>query len=82
MAQLGRREDALTASGEAVEMYREVAAARPEAFGPDLARALNTQSNCLAELGQREDALSRSPQSWSKVLPPSKSPSFVEVSES
>jgi tetratricopeptide (TPR) repeat protein len=37
---LGRREDALAATGEAVEIYRRLAAARPDAFEPDLARSL------------------------------------------
>jgi len=57
LADLGRREDALTASAEAVGHYRTLAAARPDAFLPDLAAALNNQSNRLANLGRREDAL-------------------------
>jgi len=57
LADLGRREDALTASEEAVGHYRTLAAARPDAFLPDLAAALNNQSNRLANLGRREDAL-------------------------
>jgi hypothetical protein len=36
------REDALTATGEAVEIYRRLAAAHPDAFEPDLARGLWT----------------------------------------
>ena len=42
---------------QAVAHYRELAAARPDAFRPDLAMSLNNQSNRLAELGRREDAL-------------------------
>ena len=57
LAALGRREDALAAITEAVEIYRELAAARPDAFRPDLAGSLNNQSTALAELGRREDAL-------------------------
>ena len=57
MAKLGRREDALAATTEAVEIYRELAAARPDAFRPDLAMSLTNQSTALAELGRREDAL-------------------------
>ena len=34
---LGRREEALAASQEAVTIRRELAAARPDAFRPDLA---------------------------------------------
>ena len=57
LADLGRREDALTASAEAVGHYRALAAARPDAFLPDLAMSLTNQSNRLANLGRREDAL-------------------------
>ena len=57
LAELGRREDALAAITEAVALYRELAAARPDAFRPDLALSLNNQSNRLADLGRREDAL-------------------------
>ncbi len=57
---LGRREDAIKASEEAVRLYRELAAARPEAFTPDLARSLNNLSNCLRDLGRREEALNAS----------------------
>jgi hypothetical protein len=40
-----------------VKIYRGLAAARPDAFLPDLATSLNNQSNRLSELGRREDAL-------------------------
>ena len=38
LSALGRREAALAAAEEAVGLYRELAAARPDAFRPDLAR--------------------------------------------
>jgi tetratricopeptide (TPR) repeat protein len=57
LSDLGRREDALAAIQEAVEHYRRLAQARPDAFLPDLATSLNNQSNRLSELGRREDAL-------------------------
>ncbi len=60
LADLGRREDALAASQEAAEVYRELAAFRPDAFRPDLATSLNNLSNRLAGLGRREDALAAS----------------------
>ena len=41
MADLGRREDALAAIEEAVTLHRDLAAARPDAFTPDLAMSLN-----------------------------------------
>jgi tetratricopeptide (TPR) repeat protein len=55
---LARAGDVASAHQQAVEVYRALAAARSEAFRPDLARSLNNLSNRLAELGRREDALS------------------------
>ena len=60
LSELGRREDALTAIDEAVAIRRQLAAARPDAFLPDLAMSLNNQSGRLSELGRREDALTAS----------------------
>ena len=57
LAALGRREDALAAIDEAVTIRRDLARARPDAFLPYLATALNNQSNRLADLGRREEAL-------------------------
>ena len=57
LAELGRREEALAAIDEAVSLYRRLAAARPDAFTPDLARSLNNLSIRLADLGRREEAL-------------------------
>ena len=37
LADLGRREDALAAIEHAVQIYRRLAKARPEAFQPDFA---------------------------------------------
>jgi tetratricopeptide (TPR) repeat protein len=42
---------------EAVAIRRGLAGARPDAFLPDLAMSLNNLSNCLANLGRREEAL-------------------------
>ena len=57
LSRLGRREDALAAIGRAVAAYTDLAAARPDAFLPDLAMSLDNQSLRLADLGRREDAL-------------------------
>ena len=57
LGDLGRREDALAAIQEAADTYRELAAARPDAFRPDLAMSLNNLSLRLADLGRREEAL-------------------------
>ncbi len=54
---LGRREDALAAGEEAVTIYRELAAARPDAFRPELATSLTNLSILLAGRGRREEAL-------------------------
>ncbi|WP_353850144.1 trypsin-like peptidase domain-containing protein [Streptomyces phaeoluteigriseus] len=57
LADLGRREEALTAITRAVDTYQVLAEQQPDAFLPDLAMALNNQSNRLADLGRREEAL-------------------------
>ena len=57
LSELGRREEALKAAEEAVQIRRALAAARPEAFTPDLAMSLNNLANRLSELGRREEAL-------------------------
>ena len=58
LSDLGRREEALSAAEEAVGLYRALAAARPDAFLPDLAMSLNNLANRLNDLGRREEALS------------------------
>ena len=57
LSELGRREEALAAAQEAVNIRRRLAAERPDAFLPDLASALNNLGGHLSELGRREDAL-------------------------
>ena len=57
LADLGRREEALAAIEEAVGIRRELTAARPDAFRPDLASTLNNLSILLAGLGRPEEAL-------------------------
>jgi tetratricopeptide (TPR) repeat protein len=54
---LGRRDAALMVGEEAVRLRRALAAARPDAFTPDLALSLNNLANMLSELGRREEAL-------------------------
>jgi tetratricopeptide (TPR) repeat protein len=54
---LGDREEALASTQEAVKIYRQLAAQRPEAFLPDLARSLNNLGNSQSDLGDREGAL-------------------------
>ena len=51
LADLGQREDALAAGEEAVAIYRELAAARPDAFRPDLARLADQPVNPAGRRG-------------------------------
>ena len=57
MSELGRREKARAAAEEAADLYRVLAAVRPEAFTPNLAVSLNTLSYVLWGLGRRAEAL-------------------------
>ncbi|HEU0087848.1 MAG TPA: tetratricopeptide repeat protein [Pseudonocardiaceae bacterium] len=60
LSDLGRREEALAASTEAVEIRRRLAGVNPAAFEPDLASALNNLGIRLSGLGRREEALAAS----------------------
>jgi tetratricopeptide (TPR) repeat protein len=60
LSNLGRREQALAASQEAVDIYRALAKDRPDAFLPDLASSLNNLGIRLSNLGRREQALAAS----------------------
>jgi tetratricopeptide (TPR) repeat protein len=57
-----RPEEALAATSQAVDLYRRLAATRPDAFEPDLATALNNLGNRLSDLGRREEALAATSQ--------------------
>ena len=57
LSDLGRREEALAASQEAVDLYRPLAQTRPDAFLPDLAMSLSNLGRDLWNLGRREEAL-------------------------
>jgi tetratricopeptide (TPR) repeat protein len=57
LGDLGRREDALAAAREATDIYRRLAADRPDAFLPDLAMSLTNLGGRLRDFGRREDAL-------------------------
>jgi tetratricopeptide (TPR) repeat protein len=60
LSDLGRREEALQASQEAVAIRRRLAQTRPDAFLPDLATSLNNLGTMLSDLGRREEALQAS----------------------
>ena len=57
LSALGRREEALAATQEAVDIYRGLAQVNPQVFLPDLATSLNNLGNRLSDLGRREKAL-------------------------
>ena len=57
LSELGRREQALAATEEAVTIRRLLAEASPDAYLPDLAASLNNFGRFLSELGRREQAL-------------------------
>jgi tetratricopeptide (TPR) repeat protein len=57
LSEMGRRAEALQATQEAVEIYRRLAAQRPDAFLPYLAASLNNLGAMLSEMGRRAEAL-------------------------
>ena len=57
---MGRREEALGAIREAVDICRRLADVQPDAFRPNLATSLNNLANRLSEVGKREEALGAS----------------------
>ncbi|WP_457653113.1 tetratricopeptide repeat protein [Rhodocaloribacter sp.] len=57
LSELGRREEALQATEEAADLYRNLARNNPDVFYPDLAATLNNLGVDYAALGRREDAL-------------------------
>ena len=65
LRELGDREGALAATQESVTIRRTLAATRPDAFLPDLARALNNLGVDLNSLGDREGALAATQESVS-----------------
>jgi hypothetical protein len=60
LGQLGRREEGLAASEEAVTICRRLADANPAAYLPNLAGSLNNLSVDLGGLGRREEGLAAS----------------------
>ena len=57
---LGRLEEAVAATQEAVDIRRRLAQTRPDAFLPDLATSLNNLGIRLSDLGRLEQALAAS----------------------
>jgi tetratricopeptide (TPR) repeat protein len=57
LSALGRHEEALEATQKATDLYRSLAAARPDAYTADLAASLSNLGNILSNLGRHEEAL-------------------------
>jgi len=66
---LGRREETLAASEEAVAIRRELAAARPDAFRPDLAMSLSVRGDVLKSLERHGDAMASHADSLRTLTP-------------
>ncbi|MFI0792002.1 tetratricopeptide repeat protein, partial [Micromonospora rubida] len=60
LAEAGRRNEALAASQDAVDLYRELAAGNRAAHLPHLAMSVNNHAVRLAEAGRRNEALAAS----------------------
>jgi tetratricopeptide (TPR) repeat protein len=56
LAQTGRPAEALTAQQQAVAIRRELAAASPDRYRPDLATSLQALARALEALGRPEEA--------------------------
>ena len=76
-SEVGRRQDALAPTEEAVQLHRELAAANP-AFLPDLARALNNLGSLLqrggaapGRPGPHRGSRPAATGSWPQPTPPS-----------
>ena len=57
LSDVGERKVALEAAREAVELYRGLTEASPQAFTADLAGALSNLANRLSDVGERDEAL-------------------------
>jgi hypothetical protein len=64
---LGQREAALASTQEAVEHYRGLAKARPDAFLPDLAMSLNNLGTMQSDLGSAKQRWRRRRRRWSII---------------
>jgi tetratricopeptide (TPR) repeat protein len=69
LSHLGRREDALSATQEAVEILRKLASARPDAFLPDLATSLGLLGSIESASGQAQRAALTTLEAMQCLLP-------------
>ena len=57
LSDAGQWQKALDAAQESTALFRQLAAANPDAFRPDLAMSLNNLAKILSELGLRQEAI-------------------------
>ena len=69
LSNLGRREEALAASQETANLYRDLAAARPDAFTVDLARSLGARGRILRGAERHGDAAASFAEGLRLILP-------------
>jgi tetratricopeptide (TPR) repeat protein len=69
LSNLGRREEALAASKEAVDIRRALAKDRPDAFLPDLATSLSVMSDVLAATGRHAEAAAAAQEALATLAP-------------
>src|SRR5262249_49364659 len=69
LSNLGRREEALAASQEAVAIRRRLAETRPDAFLPDLASSVSVMSDALAALDRHGEAAQAATQALEILAP-------------
>jgi tetratricopeptide (TPR) repeat protein len=71
LAAVGRDREALAASREAVELYRQLTRAAPRAFAADVARSLHNLGNRLEDQELHEEALAAGAEALRWALEPS-----------
>jgi tetratricopeptide (TPR) repeat protein len=69
LSELGRREEALEATTEALDIHRRLAAQRPEAFLPDLVRSLETQGSAQLQNESWPEAAATFAEALTLLLP-------------
>jgi tetratricopeptide (TPR) repeat protein len=69
LSALGRREEALRATEEAVAVRRRLAQENPQAFLPDLAMSLGAHGTVLRGLGRHKEAAKAFEEGLQSVLP-------------
>src|SRR5271155_1979912 len=69
LSNLGRREEALAASQEAVDIRRRLAQTRPDAFLPDLATSLGALSGALTAADRHGDAAAATHEGLMTIAP-------------